>query len=209
MDLWTDTLWDRSNSFSNDTKDVVFGVNDVYDYETDIRNPRKSATSLEGTILPPSHHDFVYRSAITASIITIAASVLPYTFGPTSLPSNGTIQTYAPVLTTTILVALGWMYSAPPARFKEIPIIDSISNGLIVFLSWFLGYVSCRVLAGDRGIGWKMADVPSKGYVLGLVTASVHALGAAADIDADLAAGQRTIGTVLGSRGCAILGVVA
>ncbi|ELU40073.1 rRNA binding protein [Rhizoctonia solani AG-1 IA] len=187
---------------------VVFGVNDVYDYETDIRNPRKSATSLEGTILPPSHHDFVYRSAITASIITIAASVLPYTFGPTSLPSNGTIQTYAPVLTTTILVALGWMYSAPPARFKEIPIIDSISNGLIVFLSWFLGYVSCRVLAGDRGIGWKMADVPSKGYVLGLVTASVHALGAAADIDADLAAGQRTIGTVLGSRGCATLGVV-
>jgi 4-hydroxybenzoate polyprenyltransferase len=101
------------------------------------------------------------------------------------------------------------MYSAPPARFKETPIIDSISNGLIVFLSWFLGYVSCRALAGERGLGWKIMDIPSKGYVLGLVTASVHALGAAADIDADMAAGQRTVGTVLGIRGCATLGVAA
>ncbi|CAE6424179.1 unnamed protein product [Rhizoctonia solani] len=187
---------------------VVFGVNDVYDYETDIRNPRKSATSLEGTILPPAHHDFVYRAAITASVITIATSILPSTFTPI-ISSNGAFQTYAPVFTTAALVALGWMYSAPPARFKEVPVIDSISNGLIVFLSWFLGYVSCRALAGDRGLGWKLPDVPSKGYVLGLVTASVHALGAAADIDADLAAGQRTVGTVLGSRGCALLGVVA
>ncbi|KAG8710397.1 hypothetical protein FRC11_004561 [Ceratobasidium sp. 423] len=187
---------------------VVFGVNDVYDYETDIRNPRKSATSLEGTILPPAHHEFVYRAAITASLITIATSMLPSTFTPTT-SSNGAFQTYAPMLTTTALVALGWMYSAPPARFKEVPIIDSISNGLIVFLSWFLGYASCRALAGDRGLGWRITDIPSKGYVLGLVTASVHALGAAADIDADLAAGQRTVGTVLGSRGCAALGVVA
>ncbi|KAJ1307209.1 hypothetical protein OPQ81_001324 [Rhizoctonia solani] len=187
---------------------VVFGINDVYDYETDIRNPRKSATSLEGTILPPAHHDFVYRAAITASLVTIATSMLPSTFAPNVSP-NSTLQTYAPVLTTTALVALGWMYSAPPARFKEVPMVDSISNGLIVFLSWFLGYASCRALAGDRGLGWKIVDIPSKGYVLGLVTASVHALGAAADIDADLAAGQRTVGTVLGTRGCAALGVVA
>ncbi|KAH7342086.1 hypothetical protein B0J17DRAFT_594901 [Rhizoctonia solani] len=187
---------------------VVFGINDVYDYETDIRNPRKSVASLEGTILPPAHHEFIYRAAITASIVTIATSILPSTYAPTT-SSNGTFQTYAPVLMTTALVALGWMYSTPPARFKEVPIIDSISNGLIVFLSWFLGYASCRALAGDRGLGWTLSGIPSKGYVLGLVTASVHALGAAADIDADLAAGQRTVGTVLGSRGCALLGVVA
>ncbi|KDN35771.1 hypothetical protein RSAG8_11333, partial [Rhizoctonia solani AG-8 WAC10335] len=188
---------------------VAFSINDVYDYETDIRNPRKSATSLEGTILPPAHHDFVYRAAITASIITIATSMLPPAFSPSVSSSSSTFQTYAPVLTTMALVALGWMYSAPPARFKEVPIIDSISNGLIVFLSWFLGYASCRALTGDRGLRWSIADIPSKGYVLGLVTSSVHALGAAADIDADLAAGQRTVGTVLGSRGCATLGVVS
>ncbi|CAE7179302.1 unnamed protein product, partial [Rhizoctonia solani] len=232
VDLWANSIRDRSNSFWNDSKDArcagcmpipgrhvefsvvywwvfVFGINDVYDYETDIRNPRKSATSLEGTILPPAHHDFVYRAAITASIMTIATSMLPSTFASTASSSSGTFQAYAPVLTTTALVALGWLYSAPPARFKEVPIIDSLSNGLIVFLSWFLGYASCRALAGDRGLGWNISDIPSKGYVLGLVTSSVHALGAAADIDADLAAGQRTVGTVLGSRGCAVLGVVA
>ncbi|CAE6488859.1 unnamed protein product [Rhizoctonia solani] len=188
---------------------VVFGINDVYDYETDIRNPRKSATSLEGTILPPAHHDFVHRAAVTASLITIATSVLPSTFSPATSLCNGTVRTYAPMLATTALVALCWMYSAPPTRLKEVPIVDSVSNGLIVFLSWFLGYASCRALAGDRGLGWNIADIPSKGYVLGLVTSSVHALGAAADIDADLAAGQRTVGTVLGSQGCAALGVVA
>ncbi|KAL5635194.1 hypothetical protein ACGC1H_003032 [Rhizoctonia solani] len=135
--------------------------------------------------------------------------MLPFTFSPAASMSNSTFQTYTPMLTTTALVALGWMYSAPPVRLKEVPIIDSIANGLIVFLSWFLGYASCRALAGDRGPGWNITSIPSKGYVLGLVTSSVHALGAAADIDADLAAGQRTVGTVLGSQGCAALGVFA
>lgn len=188
---------------------VVFSVNDIYDYASDILNPRKSVTSLEGTILPPAHHAFIYRAAITASVVVLTASVLPSFFTPSTSLTGGPWQVYAPALSTSVLVALGWMYSAPPARLKEIPIIDSFSNGLIVWLSWFIGFASCRALGGTRGLGWAIGDIPSKGYVLGLVTASVHALGAAADIEADLAAGQRTIGTVLGIRGCAALGVAA
>ncbi|KAF8598019.1 hypothetical protein BDV93DRAFT_527000 [Ceratobasidium sp. AG-I] len=188
---------------------VVFGINDVHDYASDLLNPRKSATSLEGTILPPAHHAFVHSAAVTASVITIATSFLPALISPP--PSELTLawQSSSPVLATSALVALGWMYSAPPARLKEVPVIDSLSNGLVVWLAWFIGFASCRVLAGDRGSEWGFADIPSKGYVLGLVTASVHALGAAADIEADLATGQRTVGTVLGRRGCAILGAAA
>lgn len=186
----------------------MFGINDVYDYASDLLNPRKSATSLEGTILPPAHHGFVQRAAVTASAITIAASLLPSLISPSS-SSSSQWQSLTPVLSTAALVALGWMYSAPPARLKEVPVIDSISNGLVVWLAWFVGYASCRVLAGERGSRWGFADIPSKGYVLGLVTASVHALGAAADIEADIASGQRTVGTVLGRRGCAILGATA
>lgn len=184
---------------------VVFGVNDIHDYESDLRNPRKSATSLEGAILPPAHHAFVHRAAITASVVVVATSLLPSFFTP---PATSW-QTYAPLASTLALVALGWMYSAPPARLKEIPIIDSLSNGLIVWLAWFVGFSSCCALARGKGLQWGISDIPSKGYVLGLVTASVHALAAAADIEADLAAGQRTVGTVLGIRGCAIFGVIS
>ncbi|QRW11839.1 UbiA family prenyltransferase [Ceratobasidium sp. AG-Ba] len=182
---------------------VVFGVNDVYDYASDLLNPRKSATSLEGTILPPAYHAFVHRAAVTSSALTVGVSLLPYLF---TQPASGLLQTYAPVVSTSALVALGWMYSAPPFRLKEVPVVDSISNGLIVWLSWFIGFSSCCALAGRR---WDIATIPSKGYVLGLVTASVHALGAAADIEADVAAGQRTVATVLGRRGCAIIGAAA
>ncbi|KAG8779303.1 hypothetical protein FRC12_024430 [Ceratobasidium sp. 428] len=182
---------------------VVFGVNDIYDYASDLLNPRKSATSLEGTILPPAHHGFVHTAAITSSAITLGISLLPYLYAHHTV---GTWQAYSPSISTAVLVALGWAYSAPPFRLKEIPIVDSLSNGLIVWLSWFVGFSSCCALVGKR---WDLASIPSKGYVLGLVTASVHALGAAADIEADIAAGQRTVATVIGRRGCAILGAVA
>lgn len=182
---------------------VVFGINDVYDYTSDLLNPRKSSTSLEGTILPPAHHAFVYRAAVTSSALTLGVSLLPYLCAPSNL---GLWQTHVPALSTAALVALGWMYSAPPFRFKEVPILDSVSNGLIVWLSWFVGFSSCCALVGRR---WDITDIPSKGLVLGLVTASVHALGAAADIEADMIAGQRTVATVLGRRGCAGLGAVA
>lgn len=188
---------------------VVFGINDIYDYASDLLNPRKSATSLEGAILPPPHHPFVRRAAIISTGIVLATSMLP-TFYDSSVVSLGTSwQSCSPVMSTTALLALGWMYSAPPARLKEVPVVDSISNGLIVWLSWFIGFSSCRVLAGQSGLQWGLADIPSKGYVIGLVTASVHALGAAADIEADVAAGQRTIATVLGRRGCTLLGATA
>lgn len=188
---------------------VVFGVNDIYDYASDLLNPRKSATSLEGAILPPAHHPFVRRAAIVSTAAVLAASTLPTFYVSSAVSLGASWQPYSPIISTAALLSLGWMYSAPPARLKEVPVIDSISNGLIVWLSWFIGFSSCRVLAGQSGLQWGLVDVPSKGYVIGLVTASVHALGAAADIEADVAAGQRTIATVLGRRACAFLGAVA
>jgi 4-hydroxybenzoate polyprenyltransferase len=186
---------------------VVFGVNDIYDYASDLLNPRKSTTSLEGTILPPAHHPFVRRAATTSTALILVVSALPSLYISLAMPVGISWQYCSPTLSTAALVALGWMYSVPPIRLKEAPVLDSVSNGVVVWLCWFVGFTSACVLAGQ--LEWGLADIPSKGYVLGLVTASVHTLGAGADIEADLATGQRTIGTVLGRRGCALVGATA
>lgn len=159
---------------------IVFGINDVYDYESDLLNPRKSESSLEGTILQPVYHNDVRRAAWASTALIIGIFAL-----------TGRRQTFLAALG---LVFLGWQYSAPPLRLKEVPVIDSISNGLIVLLASFIGFTSR---------GGSVANAPRSGYLMALVCAGVHALGAAVDIEADLQAGQRTIATFLGARASA------
>ncbi|KAI0351668.1 hypothetical protein OH77DRAFT_1487130, partial [Trametes cingulata] len=160
---------------------VVFGVNDVYDYFTDVHNPRKVADGLEGTVLPPTYHSPVILSACLASLCILVCSSF-----------TGRTQNF--VVTLPLLV-LAWQYSAPPFRLKERPVFDSLSNGAIVVLAYLSGYTA---------LGGSLRHIPPKGLVLGLCTAGVHALGAAVDAEADAAAGQHTIATALGQRGAVL-----
>jgi len=165
---------------------VVFGMNDVYDYDSDVLNPRKIASGLEGGALLPTYHPAVRLAAYLSTTLILLTSL------STLRPQN--------VVATTLLVLLGWQYSASPLRLKEVPLLDSLSNGSIVFLSWFVGYSF-----GDGSL----SNAPGKGYTLALCTAGVHALGAVMDVDSDAAARQRTIATFLGSRPAAIFGALA
>jgi 4-hydroxybenzoate polyprenyltransferase len=165
---------------------VVFGMNDVYDYESDLVNPRKLASNLEGDVLPPDQHSTVRMAACASTIFIICISLITFN-----------LQSF---LSTALLVFLGWQYSAPPFRLKEIPVVDSLSNGAIVFLAWFIGYSS------GRG---KLRTLPDKGIILSLCTAGIHALGAVVDVESDIAAGQMTIATFFGSRTAAIFGIAS
>jgi len=160
---------------------VVFGVNDVYDYESDRRNPRKIANGLEGGILDPAHHSDVLNAAYISTIFIISSALVNYRRDNT--------------LAAMLLVLLGWQYSSPPLRLKEVPVLDSISNGAIVFLAWFC----CFSFSG-----LSIYKVPSSGIMLSLCTAGIHALGAVMDSEVDFAAGQTTIATALGKRAAAI-----
>lgn len=160
---------------------IVFGVNDVYDYASDVRNPRKIADGLEGSVLHPIYHQDVLRVAYASSAFIVASALL------TGTTSN--------IGATLLLVLLSWQYSSPPLRLKEVPIADSLSNGAIVFLAWFIGFSFS---------GLSIREAPRKGYMLSLCTAGVHALGAVMDVEADRTSGQRTIATVLGRRPAAI-----
>ncbi|KAH9916283.1 uncharacterized protein BXZ73DRAFT_53857 [Epithele typhae] len=165
---------------------VVFGVNDVYDYPSDARNPRKLADALEGTVLLPEFHPAVTTAAWIATAFISATSLLS--------------ARRANISVVTVLLALAWQYSAPPLRFKERPVLDSLSNGAIVDLAYLAGYT-----AGGGALDARMLRL--RGHVLGLCTAGVHALGAAVDVAADAAVGQRTIATVYGPRAAAAFGL--
>lgn len=160
-------------------------MNDVYDYESDLRNPRKAVDGLEGSILHPSKHQAVLNAAYCSTLLLVVCAAL------NRRPAN--------FIATSLLVLLGWQYSSPPLRLKEVPILDSVSNGCIVFLAWFCGF-------SFSGLSW--SDVPAKGYMLSLCTAGVHALGAAVDADVDAVAGQRTIAVVFGKRSAMVFAAV-
>jgi 4-hydroxybenzoate polyprenyltransferase len=160
---------------------VVFGVNDVYDYESDRRNPRKIANSLEGGILDPAHHSVVLNAAYLSTIFIIFSAL-----------ANRRRDN---ILATILLVLLGWQYSSPPLRLKEVPVFDSLSNGSIVFLAWYCGFSFS---------GLSISNVPSSGIMLSLCTAGIHALGAVVDSETDFAAGQTTIATAFGKRAAAV-----
>ncbi|KAL5537196.1 hypothetical protein ACEPAF_1019 [Sanghuangporus sanghuang] len=179
---------------------VVFGVNDVYDYASDLRNPRKQGWSLEGCVLEPIHHDFVLAAARVASALVLLSSFLnpSLSFSSFHSPSSPSVNFIQPLLTAVILI-LGWQYSSPPLRLKERPILDSLSNGALVWLCWALGYTS----SGHTLFGPNAGEGANKGWLLALCTSGVHALGAAADVEVDNATGQRTIATAYGRRAAA------
>lgn len=156
---------------------VVFGVNDVYDYETDVLNSRKYQGSTEGEALLPKHHKVVQTAGLASSLSILLSAVL--------VGNHQTIQS------TTLLLLFGWQYSAPPLRLKEVPLLDSASNGLIVLLCIIVGFT----LTGS-----KVSALPGKDYALAGICAGIHAVGAAADYRCDLAADQRTIATFFGKR---------
>jgi 4-hydroxybenzoate polyprenyltransferase len=99
------------------------------------------------------------------------------------------------IIATILLVLLGWQYSSPPLRLKEVPVFDSLSNGAIVFLAWFCGFSFS---------GLSLPDVPSSGIMLSLCTVGIHALGAVVDSEVDSEVGQTTIATALGKRAASI-----
>jgi len=168
----------------------VFGVNDVFDHASDLRNPRKSG--LEGGVLDPVHHEAVLRTAIMSSLFIVTCAMITHS--------------HHCILASTVLVLLGWQYSAPPLRLKEVPLLDSATNGAIIFLAYFSGFGFGASPAGGgtvvKSVG--LRDVPSKGYVLALCAAGVHALGAVADVEADIAAGQMTLAVALAKRPAAL-----
>ncbi len=164
---------------------AMYGINDVFDYESDLRNPRKGG--VEGAVLDTRMH----RPTIIASIVTTVPFVvyLVLVGGPASW-----------VVLAISLFAVA-AYSAKGLRFKERPFLDSITSSTH-FVS---PAVYALVLAGA-------VFTPQLVALLGaffLWGAASHAFGAVQDVIADREGGISSIATVIGARATVRLAVVA
>ncbi|WP_216656554.1 prenyltransferase [Nocardioides marmotae] len=156
---------------------LMYGVNDVFDYESDIRNPRKGG--VEGVVLDRS----VHRLTIVAAVLTN----LPFVVYLLAV-GDGVARL---VLLVSVLAVVA--YSAPVLRFKERPFLDSLTSST--------HFVSPAVL------GLALADTPVEETTVAAVVGfflwgiGSHAFGAVQDVVADRAGGIASIGTVIGARG--------
>lgn len=155
---------------------AMYGINDVFDYESDIRNPRKGG--IEGAVLPRSMH--------RPLLVTSAVTVIPFA---AVLYAAGTWV--SAVWLTLALVAVV-AYSAPPLRFKEVPVLDSVTSSAHFTLPAVVGATTTGP-APDTRFWLAMAAF----YCWGMAS---HALGAVQDVEADREGGLRSIATAFGAR---------
>jgi lycopene elongase/hydratase (dihydrobisanhydrobacterioruberin-forming) len=148
---------------------LVYGINDIFDFETDRLNPKKA--EYEMLVRPESHKLLAIWVIVLNLPFLVAAFFIAY---PAFVP-------------LAAFLILSIFYSAPPVRAKAIPIVDSLFNILYVFPAAF----AYQMLTGN----FPPAIVMISG---GAWTAAMHAYSAIPDIDADRSAGLSTIATLLG-----------
>ncbi|BDZ41541.1 hypothetical protein GCM10025865_08400 [Paraoerskovia sediminicola] len=97
---------------------LMYGINDVFDYESDLRNPRKGG--IEGGLVDRKVARATHRRILLAAV----ATNLPFLVW---LLSVGDL---AANLVLTVVVFLVIAYSAPGLRFKERAFVDSFTSAM-------------------------------------------------------------------------------
>ncbi len=156
---------------------LMYGINDVFDYESDLRNPRKGG--IEGALLEPRYH----RLTVVAAVASSMPFVLYLTFVGNSA-STGWLYLF---LFTVIA------YSAKGLRFKEKPFLDSLTSS-----SHFVG----PMIFGLSIAGANLADPNLLMFIaaFSLWGIASHAFGAVQDVKADREGSISSIATAIGAR---------
>lgn len=153
---------------------LVYGVNDIFDFESDMKNPRKGG--VEGSIVAPERRSIVW---IAIGLTTFVWSIWLWQL----LSPMGLLA-----MLGVVIVAL--TYSVKGLRFKEIPLLDSINSSL-----HFVAPACIGLLVGPSH---HVLDLPLTAFFFWGIAS--HALGAIQDIEPDRAAGIRSIATQWGAR---------
>ncbi|MBI9114404.1 prenyltransferase [Sanguibacter suaedae] len=154
---------------------LMYGINDVFDYESDLRNPRKGG--VEGIVLDTSLH----RTTLWAAVL----SNVPFLV---YLVAVGTWQSTV-ALTVSVLAVVA--YSAPGLRFKERPVLDSATSS-----THFVSPAVVGLLLVTSTVQPAVLTALGAFFLWGMAS---QAFGAVQDVAADRAGGISSVATVLGS----------
>ena len=156
---------------------LMYGINDVFDYESDLRNPRKGG--IEGALLDPKYHAVTIWASVGISSVFVVYLLL--------------IGTLEANLWLGFTLASVLAYSVPKLRFKERPFLDSFTSAVHFVGPMVYGLVLAGSSIADPTVvaviaafmGWGMAS---------------HAFGAVQDVRADREAGIKSVATQIGAR---------
>jgi lycopene elongase/hydratase (dihydrobisanhydrobacterioruberin-forming) len=158
----------------------IYGVNDIFDYETDVRNAKKQGYE---TLVPPDKRHSVARALLIGNLpflVTFLTLTLLFAQNPLTT-----------CLSLSAFLFFSFFYSAPPIRAKTKPFLDALFNVLYLF---------------PAVVGWSLFTSPSSSFSFiaffggTLWCMAMHAYSAIPDITADTRAGFSTVATVLGLR---------
>eukprot|EP00928_Gymnodinium_smaydae_P002382 TRINITY_DN10847_c0_g1_i2.p1 TRINITY_DN10847_c0_g1~~TRINITY_DN10847_c0_g1_i2.p1 ORF type:complete len:507 (+),score=21.96 TRINITY_DN10847_c0_g1_i2:56-1576(+) len=167
-----------------------YGINDLNDIEGDLVNGRK---------LGPEHNDsemcyydpkrLMHKKRLLIRLLWAALAILFLWM----LLRASIVQCVAMML----MVFLGWAYSAPPLRLKEVPFLDIWIQGSYGIV-YFLGLAHCWSIYDSRQIGGHFCRFVYSCFL-------PHTLHCCIDRDADRKVGYRTTIVRYGLPGFAVL----
>jgi 4-hydroxybenzoate polyprenyltransferase len=164
---------------------AMYGINDVFDYESDLRNPRKGG--VEGALLDRRMH--------RPTLIAAAVTNVPFLV---FLVIVGSPLSWL-VLAISVFAVIA--YSAPGLRFKERPFVDSLTSSTHFVSPAVYGLVLAGAVFTPQL--WLLL---AAFFLWGIAS---HAFGAVQDVVADREADIASIATVIGARATVRLSVLA
>ena len=158
----------------------IYGINDIYDYDTDKLNAKK--TEYEKLLTPERHRK-----------LWLIIGALTVVFLPFFIPLNTNS-----LIALAVFILAGFFYSANPLRAKAKPPLDILFSSIIYVSPAVIGFLA----TGSTNIEWLAVGG-------GIIWASaMQTFSAVPDIEADKKAGIRTLATQLGERNALIFCIV-
>ena len=160
----------------------AFGINDIYDYESDKISPRKKtvfqlSSTIEGIKLEKKDHQFIKKTAAFITFLLLFVSILT--------------KNLLNIFYTITLLLFVYTYSTPPWRLKVRPPLDSTSAGIFCSLAPF-------------ALGFSFVDnalnIPLQIYLLTFCMMGLHSFSTIMDYEVDKKCGDTTFAVVYGKR---------
>lgn len=163
----------------------IYGINDIFDYETDKLNPKK--VQYESLVMPAEW------SKLWRNIILFCSPFLIYGIA---------ILNNEALIAFLLFFFFAGFYSAPPIRAKARPFLDSIFSAGHYIATAVFSYLMIINFSNSQ-INWNTLAICTLAGMFWAI--AMHAYSAVPDIQADKDAKLETIATKLGKKSTIIL----